>query len=37
MITLKLIALAVGAGTLVEMFSTELGKDVILAIVSCLS
>jgi hypothetical protein len=37
MITFKLISLIVGAGTLFEMFSTELGQDVLLAIVTCLS
>jgi|KBSMisStandDraft_5_1062788.scaffolds.fasta_scaffold9604679_1 hypothetical protein len=37
MITLKAIALVVGAGFIFAMYSGELGADVVLAIVACLS
>jgi hypothetical protein len=37
MITLKLIALVVGAGTLVATFASDYGQDLVLAIVTCLS
>jgi hypothetical protein len=37
MITLKVIAVALGAGLLLSMYSGDLGADVILTIVACLS
>jgi hypothetical protein len=37
MITLKLIALVVGAGTLLVTFATNFGQDLVLAIVACLA
>jgi hypothetical protein len=37
MITLKVIAVVLGAGLLFSMYSGELGTDVVLAIVACLS
>jgi hypothetical protein len=37
MITLKAIAVARGAGFIFAMFSGDLGADVVLAIVACLS
>ena len=37
MITLKAIALVVGAGFIFATYSGELGADVVLAIVACLS
>jgi hypothetical protein len=37
MITLKLIAVIIGAGIAASLYSGELGPDAILAIVSCLS
>jgi hypothetical protein len=37
MITLKAIALVVSAGFIFAMYSGELGADVVLAVVACLS
>ena len=37
MITLKVIAVALGAGILFSMYSGDFGADVVLAIVTCLS
>ncbi len=37
MIALKLIALAAGAGILMTFFSEDLGTNLILAIVTCLT
>lgn len=37
MITLKAIALVVGAGFIFTAYSGDLGADVVLAIVACLS
>jgi hypothetical protein len=37
MIALKFIAIVLGAGTLVTMFSGDFGPELLLAIVSCLS
>ncbi len=37
MITLKLIAVVIGAGIAVSMCLGEIGPDAILAIVSCIS
>jgi hypothetical protein len=37
MITLKAIALVVGAGFIFAAYSGDLGADVVLAIVACLS
>jgi hypothetical protein len=37
MITLKVIALALGAGALFSMYSADLGADFVLAIMSCLT
>jgi hypothetical protein len=37
MITLKAVALVVGAGFIFAAYSGELGPDVVLAIVACLS
>ncbi|MET4023059.1 hypothetical protein ABIC10_008200 [Bradyrhizobium sp. S3.2.12] len=37
MITLKTIAVVLGAGFIFTMYSGDLGADVVLAIVACLS
>jgi hypothetical protein len=37
MITFKLVALVVGAGTLLVTFALDFGQDLFLAIVTCLS
>jgi hypothetical protein len=37
MITLKVIAVVLGAGILFSMYSSELGADVVLAVVACLT
>ena len=37
MLTLKVIALFLGAGMLVSLFTGELGPDLLLAITVCLS
>jgi hypothetical protein len=37
MITLKVIAVFIGAGMLVSLYSGDLGADFVLAIVTCLS
>jgi hypothetical protein len=37
MITLKLIALVVGAGMIAALASGDFGSDLVLAIVTCLS
>jgi len=37
MITLKLIALVLGAGVLLSAFSADFGPDLVLAIVACFS
>ncbi|QIO98283.1 hypothetical protein [Bradyrhizobium symbiodeficiens] len=37
MIELKLIAVVLGAGIFASMWSTDLGSDVVLAIIACLS
>ena len=37
MIALKLIAVAVGAGVVLSLYSGDLGADVVLAIISCLA
>jgi hypothetical protein len=37
MIALKLIAVVLGAGTLVTMFSGDFGPELLLAMVSCLA
>jgi hypothetical protein len=37
MIALKVIVVALGAGVLFSMYSGDLGADLILAIVSCLT
>jgi hypothetical protein len=37
MIALKFIAVVLGAGTLVAMFSEDFGPELLLAIVSCLA
>jgi hypothetical protein len=37
MITLKLIALALGAGVFVSTFSADFSSDLVLAIIACFS
>jgi len=37
MIALKIVALVLGAGVFFAMYSGDLGADVVLAIVACLS
>jgi hypothetical protein len=37
LITLKLIALVAGAGTLVAMFGSNFGQDIVLAVLTYLS
>jgi hypothetical protein len=37
MITLKLIALVLGAGVLLSVYSADFGPDLVLAIVACFS
>jgi hypothetical protein len=37
MITLKLIALVLGAGVLLSIYSADFGPDLVLAIVACFS
>lgn len=37
MITLKAIAIVLGAGLIFTMYSADLGADVVLAIIACLS
>jgi hypothetical protein len=37
MITLKIIALVVGAGTLAAFVSEDIGTELLLAVVTCLS
>jgi hypothetical protein len=37
MLTLKAIAVVLGAGSIFTMYSGDLGADVVLAIVACLS
>lgn len=36
MIALKVVAVVIGAGVLVSLYSADLGADVVLAIVACL-
>jgi hypothetical protein len=37
MITLKLIALVLGAGVLLSVYAADFGPDLVLAIVACFS